>query len=433
MRGNHIPEASYPTVYREKDCVALASFIAKHESVCLVAMKKVGISNFVRFFFHHSGIKKKYFKGQEKEFLFILCDLNDLSEISLRSFWVLLLKRFSETIATSQVPPKIKHRIDKLFIQAISATDPFFFFDCLRKSIEIVASETNLCLVLFLLRFDRLKDIFSMQFYANLQSLFDTAKYRFLYVTTSVRTLPELCSEIFKGANISTFAHSYFLKPAKREDLIAISSYLNLTPKYSPKITPKIKGEILTMGGGHIVLTRLIGISFSEGNETTLSMDHLLGDERILLTLEEIWNNLTIVEQNFLKRVSQKEKIKKDKSVDFLFQTGILKDNKGKYIFFSPLFEKYLERLKTVEKEPQNEFTKKEKILLDFLISKKTAICSRDEIIEAVWPEYKISDDLTVSDWAIDRLVWRLRKKIKTRQEGYEIITIRDQGYKCIS
>jgi DNA-binding winged helix-turn-helix (wHTH) protein len=71
-------------------------------------------------------------------------------------------------------------------------------------------------------------------------------------------------------------------------------------------------------------------------------------------------------------------------------------------------------------------------LLWNFLVSKKEEIVDREGVIAAVWPEYIRSEDLAVSDWAIDRLAARLRKKLKTRGDNYKLITLRGRGYKLV-
>jgi len=59
----------------------------------------------------------------------------------------------------------------------------------------------------------------------------------------------------------------------------------------------------------------------------------------------------------------------------------------------------------------QKELSRKEYELIRFLYKNAGAICSRDEIIEAVWPETR--DPSAISDAAIDQLVHRLREKVE--------------------
>ena len=56
-------------------------------------------------------------------------------------------------------------------------------------------------------------------------------------------------------------------------------------------------------------------------------------------------------------------------------------------------------------------------------------MCEREDFIDAVWPEYA---EAGVSDWAIDRLVARVRNKLKTQEIDYEIQTIITRVYKLV-
>jgi hypothetical protein len=66
--------------------------------------------------------------------------------------------------------------------------------------------------------------------------------------------------------------------------------------------------------------------------------------------------------------------------------------------------------------------------LLEMLIDAKGAICTREQVIEAVWPE-AISEG--VSEQAIDALVRRLRDRIaEIDQEHQYIVTVRGHGFR---
>jgi FHA domain len=60
----------------------------------------------------------------------------------------------------------------------------------------------------------------------------------------------------------------------------------------------------------------------------------------------------------------------------------------------------------------QKKLSKKEYDLLLLLYRNAGNICSRDEIIEAVWPESQ--DPSAISDATIDQLIHRLREKVET-------------------
>jgi DNA-binding response OmpR family regulator len=66
--------------------------------------------------------------------------------------------------------------------------------------------------------------------------------------------------------------------------------------------------------------------------------------------------------------------------------------------------------------------------LLELLYDRAGRMCSRDEIVEAVWPE---ASEEGVSDQAIDALVRRLRERVAEVDSGHQyIVTVRGHGFR---
>ncbi|MBI2034503.1 MAG: helix-turn-helix domain-containing protein, partial [Candidatus Levybacteria bacterium] len=115
------------------------------------------------------------------------------------------------------------------------------------------------------------------------------------------------------------------------------------------------------------------------------------------------------------------------KKACYLWDTGMVVQT-----VFSPLLQHYLQHVST-QAEGENKniyFSKKENTLFTLLQQNIDHICEREKIVEFVWPEYR---ELGVSDWAIDRLVARVRAKLKHQKSPHEIITIRTRGYKLVA
>lgn len=430
-----VPEASYPANYREKNTQAICGLIKKQESVCVVGMKRVGISNFLRFLAFNPKVKEKYFGEEKGKFLFVVTDANDLIEVSSKAFWVMLLARLTEAAKEDTIDEKTRKTLARLYKEAQDQKDPFFIFDNLKKGVGLLTANTNLNLIFFLIHFDRLTALFDLQSFANLQALRDVAKHRVSYILTARRRLPELCPDCFAGASLNLFARSYFLKPASLADMNSISDYFER--KIAQKIRGGVKDEIFKLCAGHTQFTQLALIAWSEWNKKDKEdaknlLNHLLRDERIILQCEEIWERLFPIEQKFIKGLVAGRSLDpyEEKGVGFLFETGLITKTKKGLKLFSPLLEGFIKaRFLDGGKKENKEFTKKENLLFSFLLENKDEICSRDEIIEKVWPDYA---EIGVSDWAIDMLVARLRKKIKLREEPYKILTIRGRGHKLI-
>ncbi len=65
--------------------------------------------------------------------------------------------------------------------------------------------------------------------------------------------------------------------------------------------------------------------------------------------------------------------------------------------------------------------------LLHLLYEADGAVCSRDDIIEAVWPD---TGGLGVTEQAIDALVRRLRDRLSSMDDHDYIITVRGHGFR---
>lgn len=424
---NHIEEALYPLSFRKKDSEALGNHIKNRHSVVLIGMKRVGISNFLRFFLYKDGIKKRYI-NDEKKHLFISIDLNDLVERELYPFWVLTLKRIEDSVLNSNVSEKTKKNIETLFLDSIQSQDLFLTIDSIRKSLSTLVEE-GIIPTIFFLRFDRMQNVVTPEFFANLQGLIDACHKNLSYVFTSVRSLEFLSPDVFTRASVSVFARTMYIGPSEEEDSKVIID--ETCKKYSLNFSDAVKKQILTIVDGY---TQYLQFALSYLNEKKSSkvsaklVDELFSDERIALQSEELWESLTNEEKDVLfkyavsKNITDEEKEK----ASYLWNTGIIRVNG----IFSELFLKYLnQKGEDVKDSVKQELSKKEHLLLKILEENQGALCEREVIIEYVWPE---AESYGVSDWAVDRLVARLRNKLKSMNSEYEIVTVKTRGYKLV-
>jgi hypothetical protein len=428
-----IIEKDYPITFREEDAKALGNYIAHHQSVDLIGMKRVGISNFLRFFLFHNQIVTSYISPEER-FLFVPIDLNDLVERELFPFWALTMKRIVDAVESSSFTQLDKKHIESLFLSSIQTQDLFLLKDSVNKAVsEIVAGDITP--VLFFLRFDRMKDVVTPSFFDNLQGLKDAAHQRLVYVFTGYRSLDSLSPSVFPKASLSVFSHPMYIKPAKLEDAKII--YETYKDRYKLILPPEIEQEVLSLANGYVQYLQLSLIILHERkNDLPLDKKELYAilsqDERIMLQSEELWESLNKEEKGILLKVLQKERVtdEEKKSAAYLWDTGFIKEEKGMQTVFSELFAEHM-RKRGDEKSENHEvhFSKKEHLLYTLLEKHLNNICERETIVETVWPEYS---EFGVSDWAIDRLVARVRAKLKQQKSPYEIVTIRTRGYKLV-
>lgn len=423
-------EQTYPEDFRADITHELGEQLNKRHSVVFIGMRRVGISNFLRFFLYHKRLKHQFL--HKNRHLFIPVDLNDLIERTTYAFWVLTLKRISDAVESSSLEAKTKKYIETLFLDGIQSKELFILIENIKKALNRTISE-GFYPTIFFIRFDRISEAATAEFIANLEGIKDGTHNKLSFVFTTSRGLNAISPKVFSHTSLSLAQSEIFLKPAGEKDLRTISSaYIK---RFGLRISEDLEDELIRLTGGYIQYLQLALITLNEPenniNKPKELSDFLMNDERIALQSEELWEGLNPIEQQgMLKILNQQNLIEKElKDSKYLLDSGFVVKSGSGYRIFSPLFEKFLESKNSKGDDmPKGkmELSKKEHLLFSYLKQSLGDICEREAIIEAVWPE---EEALGVSDWAIDRLVARLRKKIKEEGE-FEIVTIKTRGFK---
>lgn len=425
---NVYKEASFPVTFREEDTKILGNHLKEHNSVVMIGMKRVGINNFLRFFLHHPEVPKTYING-DKPHVFIPIDLNDLVEREISPFWTLVLKRVVDVMERLPIQEKEKKVARRLFSESIQLKDLFFTVDSVQKVLHIIIN-SEYYPTLFLIRFDRLQNAITQEFFGNLQGLRDATNRQMSYVFTSYRPLYELKPEVFTKSTLTLFSKNMYMKPAKSIDAKIILAML--LERYQLSLPDTVQDTLLTLSGGHVHYLHLSVLKLHEGKVNMENTDQLLefimSAEEATLQSEELLESLTKKEQEVALHYGTGENLpERTDETHYLWDSGMITDQKQ---VFSPLFGGYLKKIAGNKKNGNGpDFTKKENLLFTFLKSHEGDLCEREVIIEAVWPEYA---EAGVSDWAIDRLVARVRNKLKGQNSPYEIVTVITRGYKLV-
>lgn len=431
-----LSEIAYPLTFRQEISTHLGQYLEQRRWVELIGMKRVGISNFLRFFLYHKGVKRKYLPLDGKS-LFIPVDLNDLIEREMFPFWRLTFKRIVDAVDASSVGEEVKTHISSLFLSCIQSGDLFLTFDGVRESLVNLV-RVGLYPTIFFIRFDRIKDALTPEFLDNLWGIHEATGTKISYVFTSYRELSNLAPQIFQPQKLSTLTRSLYLKPGGKEDMGIIFS--TLAERFGVKAPKEIEDFLLEIAGGHVQYLQIMTIIYHEifQKKKEVTRDELMSviesDERVSLQSEELWESLVAQEQEVLKKIVQSKEVteeEKEKAM-YLWNAGFVQGKGSIHSLFSSFFAKYIKTKVDKKNTPAEgvEFSKKEHLLFELLKKHVNEISDREEIVEIVWPEYK---EYGVSDWSIDRLVARVRGKLHKQKSIYEIVTVRTRGYKLVT
>lgn len=427
-------EAQYASSFRAEDIASIGEKLRFRHSLELIGMKRVGINNFLRFFLSHTSLQQKSISNGEKG-LFVFVDLNDLIERELFSFWRLALKRIVDAVDASDIEKEIKEKLSAIFLRCIQSGDIFLTYDGVRESVQYLV-KNNIYPTIFFSRFDRIKESVSLEFFHNLQSLRDATDGKLVYVFTNFRPLSQLVPSAFDKKTFAIFFDTMYIKPVKPEDLRVI---LDAYVKHFSVVLPfEIVESLIEYSGGHLqyLQTYLVILQKMEQKNEIITKEtfgkHVENDERILLLGEEIWESLTSSEQDVLQKIVNGEKVSEEEKQQtiYLWETGMIRTVNTAMTLFNPVFAAYVTKKNMAKDSTDIEMSKKEHMLFSLLKDNSGEICEREKIIETVWPEYK---DYGVSDWSIDRLIARVRGKLKKQKSPYEIVTVRTRGYKLVS
>src|SRR3989344_2319321 len=300
-------ESTYPSDFRREDCLVLAEHIKRKRSVEIIGMKRVGISNFLRYFIYQSQIKKTYF-DKEAQIIFIPVNLNDLVEREITPFWLLTFKRLVDSIEVKIKDPKAVNKINHLFDKSIQTKDLFITIDSLRQALNYLI-EQHITPVFFFIGFDRLKDALSVDFFDNLRGLRDGSNKEIIYIFTSLRQLDKIGNFLDENTKSRLVSTMYF-KPAQSKDMVYI--FNTLEAKYAVKLDKNIKEKIIELSAGHVQYLYLSVISLHDHLSKYKQfqddpIDIINKDERILLQSEELISSLSVDEQRILIEVFKKQ------------------------------------------------------------------------------------------------------------------------------
>jgi len=221
------------------------------------------------------------------------------------------------------------------------------------------------------------------------------------------------------------------------------------------QLTEKLKEEIYENCGGHPWLVkeaiRYLRNTNSDGiassvqertrNDINENNDLIFHHEEMEMEIRVIWNGMMEAERELLKKITlgnlsftSDEKA----SLAYLIKMKILNKAPKGFVFTQKLLEEFVEKeisiniitLGTRDQvmingvDVSGVFSKNENKVLSLMIGKSGNIVSREELGGVLWR------DGEYSDWALDRLISRVRKKLSKVGCGPKVLkTILGKGY----
>ena len=253
-------------------------------------------------------------------------------------------------------------------------------------------------MVLVFNRFDRLGPILDQSFYENLHFLSEVAGGKLVMMFVTAMPVIE-----FTGQGL--------------QELLRLIDAVVYFPGYEAKDLREIvkstgaeepEPKALELSGGHHALMQIL--------MRCQNLDNALSDPMVELLIKDIYLGLSPKRRKDVDAVASG----RNKPVDpFLVNLGYIIDENGKFRAFSPLLTEYAQR------QSQEHLPVRERRLLALLKRNAERLVSKQDIFDAVWKE----SDGIATDWALNALVYRLRRHPAFNSQRYTIESHKKQGY----
>jgi DNA-binding winged helix-turn-helix (wHTH) protein len=477
-------ESRYPDNSRFAEIEQILKFVKEGNSCQMIAMPGVGRGNVCKFLAYNHHIRVKHLGDDQKKYHFVFINFAEVKKRPLADVLKFIFLELVTSLHDRKLPEAFKVT-DAMFKDSLKYKDELVLFEGLKKAIDYLVYDQKLYVILLFERFETYLPQLTEEFFIDLRSLRDRAKYMFSVLFSVTRPLEDIIepsimadfSEFFVGK------HVYLTLCDEPGILFRIHYLEELTKKKLPEKTIQ---ELMRLTAGHGKLTRLgteallgtgnvILNSFQDLSKKMPkqvrhdSLDSfLLSQKSIQNALQELWEFLTPEEQSFVilateSRLNRDEgrpeslnvSDKRDSRLrgndeitnddNFLNNINLIKNN----IITIPLFQNFIQtKMHSQTTEPEtivydattNTIKKGDSIisenltalefrLLCFLIEHAGTILDRETIIQAVWQEN--ASTIGVTDQALDQLIFRLRKKIETNPNAPAFIeTVKGRGIK---
>lgn len=320
---------------------------------------------------------------------FIHVDFYELPNLSQHEFYKLFLFRLGEKAGNHGSTNKSD---EQLFLKA--------------KSLLFTLSQKHDKIVLIFNRFDQLKKEFDWNFLSNLQSLATLSPGKIVLIFTSTKPLIEVTPDALEGGNLNFYSRSLYFKPYSKEEL---KKLLKIEPEQLPP--SKELERLLELSGGHNQLLHILLNSRKQQN--------LLLDQFVKQQMKALIDYLDYQQRKQIQKIALGKKI--DEVDDYLLGVGMVQKKGSSYELFTPLLSDYIKQNIPIRLPP------KEAQLFKLLRNSMGKLVTKDEIFASVWPNQE-----GATDWALDALIYRLRKHPFIQNQGFIIESHKKVGYSLI-
>lgn len=445
----HGPDYRHEVIRFIMDCIAAG------DSCSIVGASGTAKSNLFRHLLNQE-VRQHYLGDAWQSYLFLAIDSHALAELSERAMYNLLLERLTAEIRARGLGDDLITTVEQLYQQALPSADSLAWQRNFTQAMRaVMTADTTHRLVFLFDQFDEVYKTLNPRFFANLRSMRDDFKYRVSYVVFTRDELPRLrqgpeCEELYELLSPNVIGLGSYNYDDSWVLLRRVAGRYGLTPD-------SVLGDrLIALTGGHPGLLKAAYMATLRGSLTLPEADleaiqTLLADADVRTECLKLWESIGEDEQEALSGIAGGgQLLESEQEVLRLLKLKRLVTERadGTMYVFCDLFEAFVAELaptkaKELRVDKQSgqvwvegrlvgeRLTKLEFALLSYMYDRRGEVCTRDDIIYALYPDEAIDPNAGISDSRVDTIVGRLREKIEPdRNRPRYIITVWGRGYK---
>lgn len=238
-----------------------------------------------------------------------------------------------------------------------------------------------------------------------------------------------LDSHLLTQSNLMLQQHVFHQPLYEKEDIFQFVSYLE--DKWNLTLDQEIKEKIWEYCGGYLWLVKEVVRQITTHRDKSLNTIELIfHSDALNWKKQQIWNNFSNQIQRMMiaivcdQEAGEVELLHRYKLIQYgqlpYFLIEHIRSMQTEIVFRDAHF--FLNNL-----DVTSNFSKKERHILQKFLTNKNKILSREEVASAYWGDAAHEE---YSDWAIDQLISRLRKKMsRAGSFSTTIQAVRGRGY----
>lgn len=439
----------YPATKASVHAYASSIFtpIINAECVTSIWVPMAGRRMWNKFLIENINLFAKELPNSNK-YILVYVEPLDLTEESLSGYMRLMGKSFLEECTKKD---EISTLIgDDNYIEIFEDENQTYtkLYETFKKIVEKVSNKGYRA-VFFLGEFDELNFTTSI-FYNNLKSLWSRFYPNLFYVFLSVTNLarPEMADK-YKELNAAILQNVIFMPLRKGEDIEYVIDFFG--DRHGHDFSDEEKLLIKKYCGGHPFLIRVLSKRIAEKGLDKIEQ-FLSSDYELISIVRRIFDLRTKNEKRTIVSIANGETPKQSPALERLILLGLVELNKDDtFSLFGKLLTDFVRKEKdlpmgeesilkgerlyinddgaiTFKKETIDEiFSNQEYRVLKYLLANTGKLRTREQIGEVMWGEESYEK---FSNWAIDQLMSKVRKKISDLGSTTKLTTIRSRGYK---